>query len=99
MLFGLITFEIVAHHLLLVTLPISQMLSHQVGASYVHWIQLGVVSHSTFVDPSTYLQYMLLAPEIRVNHVLVHQQLRRHGVPFMSVLQQSQSSEVDGPAT
>ena len=81
----------------------SQRLSQE-GASYVHWIQLGVVSHpivshSTFVDPSTYLQYMLLAPEIRVSHVLVHQQLRRHGLPFMSVLQQSQSCEVDGPAT
>ena len=65
----------------------SQRLSQE-GASYVHWIQLGVVSHSTLVDPSTYLQYMLLAPEIRVSHVLVHQQERRAGFQFTSVFQQ-----------
>ena len=31
---------------------------------------------------------MLLAPEIRVSHVLVHQQGRRAGVQFTSVFQQ-----------
>ena len=56
---------------------------HHVGASYVHWIQ-----EAQFFSHSTYLQYMLLAPEIRVSHVLVHQQERRAGFQFTSVFQQ-----------
>ena len=63
--------------------PVSQRLSpHQVGASYVHWIQ-----EAQFFPHSTYLQYMLLAPESRVSHVLVQQE-RRAGFQYTSVFQQ-----------
>ena len=57
----------------------SQRLSQE-GAGSVHWIPHHMLA--------TYLQYMLLAPESRVSHVLVHQQGRRAGVQFTSVFQQ-----------